>query len=121
MIENCVDAKRILLVEDSALIRSVLVRQLEAQGMKVAQAFDGQEGLEFALAEHFDLIISDVEMPNMDGYSLCREIKKNPQTCGTPFIILSSLDSDKDIDNGFQVGASPHMYQKKQPIRILKL
>lgn len=109
MIEHCGEAKRVLIVDDSAVIRNVLSKQLETAGMDVSQAQDGQQGLEIALAAKFDLIISDVEMPNMDGYGFCREIKNNPQTRGIPVIILSSRDSDKDIDNGFQVGASAYV------------
>lgn len=112
MDERGFDAKRILIVEDSAVIRNVLSRQLEMQGMNVVQAEDGVQGLKTALAEKFDLIISDIEMPHMDGFSFCREIKQNPQTRGIPVIILSSLDGDKDIDNGFQVGASAYLSKK---------
>jgi len=109
MVEHCDKTKRVLIVDDSAVIRNVLSKQLETAGMDVFQAQDGQQGLDIALAANFDLIISDVEMPNMDGYCFCREIKKNPQTRGIPVIILSSRDSDKDIDNGFQVGASAYV------------
>lgn len=98
-----------MIVDDSAVVRHVISKQLETLGMWVSQARDGREGLDIALTEAFDLIISDVEMPTMDGYQFCREIKKNPKTRGTPVIILSSLDSDKDIDVGFQVGAAAYV------------
>lgn len=101
-----------MIVEDSSVIRNVLAKQLELQGMNVVQAEDGVQGLKIALAEKFDLIISDIEMPKMDGFSFCREIKQNPLTRGIPVVILSSLDSDKDIDNGFHVGASAYVSKK---------
>lgn len=109
MVEHCCTAKRVLIVDNSAVIRNVLSRQLEMLGMDVSQAQDGRQGLEIALAEKFDLIISDVEMPHMDGFALCWELKNAPQTRGTPVIILSALDGDKNIDHGFQVGASAYV------------
>ena len=53
----------------------------------------------------FDLIISDVEMPNLDGFGLCARLKDNPATRGIPVIILSSLDTDRDVEQGFNVRA----------------
>ena len=96
----------ILIVDDSAVIRTGLARQLEAAGFAVMQASDGREGLAQAQRTCPDLIISDIEMPNLDGFGLCRELKQQRDTRAIPVIILSSLDSDADIEHGFEVGAA---------------
>ena len=63
------DTPKILIVDDSPMTRSLLSRQLKRFGSRVTHAKDGQEGLEIALSETFDLIISDVNMPRMDGFT----------------------------------------------------
>ena len=67
---------KILIVDDSAIIRKALSRQLEKFGARVTQAEDGLEGLEKAFSGTFDLIISDVEMPRLDGFGLCAQLKE---------------------------------------------
>ena len=96
-------------MDDSAIIRKVLSQQLEQCGAHVALAEDGQQGLQAALSCPFDLIISDVEMPHLDGFGLCELLKGNPKTKGIPVIILSSLNTDDDIDRGFKVGAAAYI------------
>ncbi|MBN2516392.1 MAG: response regulator [Deltaproteobacteria bacterium] len=103
------DKPRVLIVDDSAVIRRLLSKRLEELGTHVTQAEDGEKGLDIAFSREFDLIISDVEMPHIDGFSLCKKIKDNPHTRGIPVIILSSLDSDEDIDRGFQAGAAAYI------------
>ncbi|MBN2539544.1 MAG: response regulator [Deltaproteobacteria bacterium] len=103
------DIPNILVVDDSAVFRQLLLKQLDEFGSRVTQAEDGQQGLERALSEPFDLIISDVEMPRMNGFKFCKEIKNNPTTRNIPVIMLSSLDSDTDIDKGFQAGAAAYI------------
>lgn len=109
------ESPRILIVEDSAVVRTLLSQRLEKQGMQVTQAENGREGLAAALSNTFDLIISDVDMPVMDGFTLCREIKRNPATRRLPVIILSSHDTEGDIDRGFQVGASAYVSKSSAP------
>lgn len=99
----------ILIVDDSLIIRKALSRQLEKFGAVVSQAEDGEKGLTESLSGSFDLIITDVEMPNLDGFGLCEKLKENPHTRGIPVIILSSLESDRDIEQGFRVGAAAYV------------
>lgn len=99
----------ILIVEDSSFFRGQLARELKDIGALVTLAEDGQHGLDLALLQHFDLIISDVEMPRMDGVTLCRKLKENPNTRSTPIILLSSWDSEPDIDKGFRAGADAYV------------
>lgn len=108
------DSPRILIVDDSSIIRRILTKQLQKFGATVAQAEDGRQGLEQVLLNRFDLIISDIEMPNLDGFAFCEKVKGNPATRGTPVIILSSLDTDRDIERGFKAGADAYV-SKSEP------
>jgi response regulator RpfG family c-di-GMP phosphodiesterase len=110
----------ILIVDDSALVRKALTRQLEKFGARVTQAEDGQQGVETALANHFDLIISDVEMPHLDGFGLCAKLKDAPSTRGVPVIMLSSLDTDRDIDRGFKAGAAAYISKSQVQTQLIE-
>ena len=110
----------ILIVDDSAIVRKALTRQLEQFGAQVTQAEDGQQGVEAALSGHFDLIISDVEMPHLDGFGLCETLKDSPVTRGIPVIMLSSLDSDKDIDRGFKAGAAAYVSKSQAQTQLIE-
>lgn len=100
---------RILIVDDSAVVRSVLSKELLRSGVEVTQAENGQQALDIALCKEFDLIITDVEMPEMDGIELCRKLKSNPRTLQIPIVILSSLDREEDIKKGYKAGASTYI------------
>jgi DNA-binding response OmpR family regulator len=101
--------KRILLVDDSKVIHTAVGGLLTAEGYEVISAMDGAEGLSKAFEELPDLIISDVEMPNMDGFEMCYQIKQDRDTEMIPIIILSSRTSGVDIDRGFDVGANDYL------------
>ena len=100
---------RILIVDDSAMIRNVLTKQLEVYGAEVTQAEDGEQGWEEAVRDDFDLIIADVEMPRLNGIDLCRRLKDDISTRSIPVIILSSSDQDKEIEQGFKAGAAAYV------------
>lgn len=100
---------RILVVDDSSAMRSALVRTLRSLNPVLDQAENGEVGLEKACRNTYDLIITDVDMPLMDGFTLCSALKSNPQINGIPVIILSSHDKDSDIERGFEVGASAYV------------
>ncbi|MBU3914284.1 response regulator [bacterium] len=103
------NALNILIVEDSRSLRAVLSKMLKKIGANVTTAKNGQLGFEKALEEEFDLILSDVEMPVMTGLELCENLKGNIKTRAIPVVLLSSMESEKDIDNGFRVGASAYI------------
>ncbi len=108
----------ILIVDDSLIIRKALSRQLEKFGAVVSQAEDGEKGFEQSLSGNFDLIITDVEMPHLDGFGLCEKLKGNPHTRGIPVIILSSLESDRDIEQGFRVGAAAYVSKSEAQTQL---
>jgi response regulator RpfG family c-di-GMP phosphodiesterase len=100
---------KILVVDDSSIIRRVLSNQLEKFGAEVTDAEDGQQGLDLACSSRFDLIISDIEMPNLDGFAFCEKLKGSAATRSIPVILLSTLDSDRDIERGFKSGADAYV------------
>ena len=114
-------APRILIVDDSVTIRKALLKQLKSLGAVVTQAEDGVRGLATARqhAGEFDLIISDVDMPHMNGFEMCEAIKTDPRTGSTPVLILSSRDRDEDIERGFRVGADGYLTKSGGPGRFL--
>jgi len=103
------DSKKILIVDDSPVMLKALSHSLKQQGAVVSQAEDGRAGLEMALENQFDLIITDVDMPVLNGLELCRSLKDDQRTRTTPVIILSSLDAEEDINKGFHSGASAYV------------
>ena len=84
---------RILVVEDNRSLVRVYERLLQKEGYEVLTAFDGLEGLQKALKEKPDLIILDIIMPKMDGYEVCRYLKRNPDTATIPVLILTRMGS----------------------------
>lgn len=110
----------ILIVDDSAIVRKALTRQLEQFGARVTQAEDGQQGIEAAISERFDLIIADVEMPRLNGFGLCEKLKDLPGTRGIPVIILSSLDADRDIEQGFKAGAAAYVSKSQAKTQLIE-
>ncbi len=95
---------KILLVEDNEMNRDMLSRRLSRKGFDVVVAVDGQQGVEMATAETPDLILMDMSLPVMDGWTATKTIKGNPATSGIPVIALTahamSGDREKTIAAG---------------------
>jgi signal transduction histidine kinase len=97
--------KRLLVVEDSPTQAAELSILLESQGFEVEVARDGASGLKRCRADSFDAVLSDVVMPEIDGYELCRRIKADPQISEIPVLLLTSLADPMDIIRGLECGA----------------
>ena len=102
-------SQNILVVDDSAVIRQSLSKLISDLGANVTVASDGLQALNIVIADHIDLVITDVDMPNMNGFDLCLQLKKENKTRGIPVVILSSMDNEKDIEKGFQAGAAAYL------------
>ncbi len=100
---------KILIVEDSRSFRNILKHLLKAVDAVITEAANGKSGLKKAQAEEFDLIISDVDMPVMNGLDMCRALKDDMKTRSIPVILLSSMEKEVDVDKGFEVGASAYL------------
>ena len=98
--------KNILIVEDEINISEFVKLELEYEGYKVCIKSDGREGLEEALKGNYDLIILDIMLPSMNGFEICRRLKKQ---IDTPVIMLSAKDSVMDKVNGLQIGADDYI------------
>ncbi|WP_330649537.1 response regulator transcription factor [Intestinibacter sp.] len=98
--------KKILMVEDETSISDFIKGELEYEGYSVCIKEDGREGLEEALKNEYDLIILDIMLPSMNGFEICRRIKKVKIT---PIIMLSARDSVMDKVNGLQIGADDYI------------
>jgi signal transduction histidine kinase/ActR/RegA family two-component response regulator len=100
-----VEAVRVLVVEDSPTQAQELSLLLESEGFSVDIAKNGEAGLERATEEPYDLILSDVVMPGIDGYELCRRIKAGSATRTMPVVLLTSLAEPMDVIRGLECGA----------------
>ncbi len=96
---------KILVVEDTKSIQMLVKMLLTDLGHDVILADNGQEGFETFQSEKPDLVVSDVKMPVMDGFELCKRIKDNPETRLTPVVIITALDDDKSQIKGIEAGA----------------
>ncbi len=103
-----VNPQRLLIVEDDADIRDLLVDEL-SHFFEISMATDGVEGLEKAKEEMPDLVISDVMMPNMDGFEMTRRLKKDFNTCHIPVILLTALGTPEKQTVGFEKGADAYI------------
>jgi len=104
-----VSGKRILVVDDSLTVREVERRLLENSGYEVMVAVDGMDGWNLLQTSRFDLVISDVDMPRMDGIELVKRIKGSPQSKGLPVMIVSYKDRDEDKKRGLEAGANYYL------------
>ena len=102
---------RILLVEDSLPIRTQMKRILEGSGYLVTATVDGQDGYNTLRAEEssFDIIISDVEMPNLTGLELADKVRKHPEYNDLPFILITTLAKEEDRKRGLDAGADAYL------------
>lgn len=100
---------KILIVEDEADIREEVMDWLMFEGYEVIGAANGLIGLEMAVQESPDMIISDLTMPKMNGFQLLTEIRSNPNTNQIPFIILTSAADAASIGKGINLGANTYL------------
>lgn len=102
-----VSSPRILVVDDSALVRLYYGDILEKAGFEVVQAINGLEAIEKALADRFDLLIVDVNMPKMDGLSFLRELRRSAGPAAhLPAIVISTEAGTEDVSGARAVGAN---------------
>jgi DNA-binding response OmpR family regulator len=95
----------ILIVEDSPSQALRFVNSLESNGCRVHWAINGNDGIQATKNESFDLIILDIELPDIDGFEICRRLKADPTVKNTPIIMLTTHDRAKDVITGLASGA----------------
>ncbi|MFA6000795.1 MAG: hybrid sensor histidine kinase/response regulator [Thermoleophilia bacterium] len=101
--------KSVLVVEDSLVVRELQRNILEAAGYEVRTAVDGEDALARLSQESVDCVVTDVEMPRMNGFDLTSKIKKTEELTVIPVIIVTSCSSDQDMKKGIEVGADAYV------------
>ena len=114
-------SKHILIVDDSKTVRNLVAFILKAEGFKVTTAEDGLDGLEKLYAmESVDLILSDINMPRMDGFTFIAHVREQDIYKDIPIIILSTEGEERDIQKGIQLGANLYMVKPAQPEKMVR-
>ena len=111
---------KILAVDDSASMRQMVSFTLKGAGYDVTDACDGQQALDVAKQQQFDVIVSDVNMPVMDGITLIRELRKLPQYKTTPMLMLTTESSGDKKTAGKDAGATGWIVKPFNPEQLLK-
>lgn len=104
--------KSILIIEDEKRMREILRAYLELDGYKVSEAADGPQALEIFAKESFDLVLLDLMIPVIDGYTVCREIRK---TSKVPLIMITAKSEENDKLLGYQMGADDYVTKPFSP------
>lgn len=110
------DKKRILIVDDEKNIRNVISEYAKFDGFETVEAEDGMEAVEICRKEDFDLIVMDIMMPRLDGYSAIKEIRKTKQI---PVIMLSARGEEYDKLFGFEIGVDDYVTKPFSPKELL--
>ena len=106
----------ILIVDDEIRIRSIIRKYAEFEGHTVTEAGDGMEAVRLARTGEFDIIILDIMMPELDGFSACKEIRK---TSEAPIIMLSARGEEYDKINGFELGVDDYVVKPFSPRELM--
>ena len=106
----------LLIADDEPGIRSIVRKYAEFEGNRVTEAADGMEAVELCRSEKFDIVIMDIMMPELDGFSAVREIRKFSQV---PVIMLSARGEEYDKINGFSLGADDYVVKPFSPKELL--
>jgi CheY-like chemotaxis protein len=110
---------RVLVVDDSAPVRDLVVVNLELEGFEVRTAVDGLEGVEAALDWRPDLITLDVVMPRLDGFGALERLRSDPRTADIPVVILTGRAQGVDRDRGEALGADAYLSKPFEPAELV--
>jgi two-component system alkaline phosphatase synthesis response regulator PhoP len=102
-------AAEVLLIEDSKTQAAQINATLESLGLHVRVEYDGPDGLRAAMEQHPALIVLDVKLPTMDGFQVCRRLKRTPETQSIPIIMLTEKDGAQSTLSGLQAGADDYI------------
>ena len=111
----------ILAVDDSASMRQMVSFTLKNAGYDVTEAVDGEDALNKAAARDFDLVLTDQNMPRMDGISLTRKLRDNPKFKATPILILTTESSEQMKQAGRAAGATGWLVKPFDPAKLIEV
>jgi len=109
----------ILVVDDCKSIRDVITFMLKQGGFEVKQASNGREGLDMAHHEHFDAILTDINMPEMDGYTLIKSLRQQAGYRTTPILTITTEHTDESKRQGREAGATGWVTKPFNPEKLL--
>ena len=114
--------KRILITEDSPTMRSLLISTIETlEGYEIVEAASGFEALRLLPRDRVDLIITDINMPDINGLELISYVKNSPNYRDIPLFIISTENSEKDMEKGLALGADEYLTKPFNPLKLQKL
>ena len=114
-------AKTILMVDDSKTMRDMVNTTLQQSGFAVLDAEDGKQALDVLAGNNIDLIITDINMPNMDGISLIKQIRSQDKHKFTPIIVLTTEGGDDAKKKGKEAGATGWVVKPFNPEKMLQI
>ena len=118
-VEESPMSKRILTIDDSKTIRDMLMLTLAEAGFEVLQAVDGQDGLDVLDKEQVDVVITDINMPRMDGYEVIRHLRNNSAHKSTPILVLTTESETEKKNLARVAGATGWMVKPFDPERLI--
>ena len=116
-------SKHIMIVDDSKTIRNLLAFVMKSEGFRILTAEDGLDALEklYSLEnDHVDLIVSDVNMPRMDGFTFIKTVREQDIYKDIPIIVLSTEGREEDIATGMSLGANLYMVKPAEPAKMIR-
>lgn len=112
--------KRILIVEDEESLLKLETILLTVKGFEVIGVFSGQMAIEKIGVEEFDLVLLDIMLPDIDGFEVCRQLRKDPRTASVPIIMLTGKKSQDDHDKGVACGADAYLVKPFKSAMIIE-
>ena len=111
----------ILAVDDSISMRQMVTYTLKNAGFEVVDAVDGEDAFEKARLRHFDLVLTDQNMPRLDGIGLTRRLREHPSSKTTPILILTTESSDQMKQAGRAAGATGWLVKPFEPTKLIEV
>ena len=112
-------ALSVLVVDDDPVILRLLQVNFELEGISVATAVDGEEGLKMLHSDPPDLVISDIMMPKVNGLELLAALRSSPDTASLPVILLSAKAQVADVQRGLELGADDYITKPFDPLELI--
>jgi two-component system phosphate regulon response regulator PhoB len=111
--------RRVLLADDDPGLRRLIGTTLGTEDFDLLQAVDGQEALDIARQQHPALVLLDVNMPKLDGFEVCRQLKARPETSNIKVVMLTARGADADRARGREAGADDYFIKPFSPVQLL--
>jgi two-component system phosphate regulon response regulator PhoB len=111
--------RRVLLADDDLALRRLIATTLGTTDFELLQATDGEEALAIARQQHPELVLLDVNMPKLDGFAVCQQLKREPETAGIKVVMLTARGADADRARGRECGADDYFVKPFSPVQLL--